>query len=470
MVKKYCRKSLCFYICAILTCASTEILANGNGGNSSGSYFTDEGKRIIDRENFIVLNHEMDIPEFYPIDNEMNNLLSRWNIKGAAVGIAKDGKIVYAKGYGYADHQNKVKVQPDHLFRLASVSKLITATAIFRLIEQGKVSLDSPVFGKNGILNDSIFNKQIKDKRVEDITIRHLLNHTAGWTQTRNIDVVWLPDYKLDNFLPGPFNLKTKLIAYTINRGLGIQPGSKSTYSNVGYVILGDVIERVAGTNYYDFVRENIFQPCKISDIFPGRSFMEERYADETLYYDMFGARMRTSVFGEEGILVPGPYGSANIELLGPGGGWVGSVRELLKLCLAIDGFDDAPDILSKESIEEMTMKSPGILPIGWAGVSEDRWWRTGTLSGTSALMVRKNDGISYVVLINTSTSMRSQFTSELYKVMERGLAQVNSWPDPKDIFVDYSYKNKIELQGIPSIEKKNLMKDFLFLPDMVRE
>jgi CubicO group peptidase (beta-lactamase class C family) len=467
MVKYYCRKFLCFYFYAIFMGSS--VIANGNKGNNPGNYFTDEGQRVIERKNWIVLNDQMNIPEFAPVDKEINNLLSRWNIKGAAVGVARNGEIVYAKGYGYADQQNKVKVQPDHLFRLASISKLITATAIFRLVEQGRITLDTQVFGKGGILSDSVYNKQIRDKRIEEITIRHLLNHSAGWQRQRNIDVVWLPYHQLDNFLPGPFNLKTKLVAYTLNRGLSMEPGLKSSYSNVGYVILGDVIERVSGRNYYEFVREEIFEPCNISDIFPGGSFKEDRYADETFYYDMVGARMRNSVFGE-GMQVPGPYGSANIELLGPGGGWVGSVRELLKLMLAVDGFDDAPDILSNESIEEMTSNGPGLSPMGWAGVSDDRWWRTGTLSGTSALMVRKNEGISYVVLVNTSTSMRSQFTSELYKVMERGLSQVNDWPDPKNHFIDYSFRDRAELKFAPAIEKENLKRNFLFIPDLVKQ
>ncbi len=465
MPVKYCRKFLFLKFCVLLM-GPTFIFANGD---QELKLFTDEGERLIARENLIVLNEQVNIPEFKSIDREIQALLSTWGIKGAVVGIAKDEEIVYAKGYGFSDISKRKSVQPDHLFRLASISKLITATAVFKLIEEQKFTLDSKVFGENGLLNDSIYQSNIVDKRIEDITIRHLLNHTGGWDKREIWDVAWLPDFQLHEFLPGPYSLTSKLIAFTLNKGLEADPGTKSAYSNVGYIILGDVIQKLSGKTYDEYVRSEIFEPCKISDIFPGKSFEEDRYVDETMYYDAPGAKMRRSVFGE-GNIVPGPYGSANIELLGASGGWVGSAREILKLVMSIDGMDHVPDILSAKSIEEMTTRDPENFPFGWMGVSEDSWWRTGTLSGTSAIVVKRNDGISYVMLVNTSTKMGNRFSYEMRKAIEKGLAAINHWPDRYNVFANYTYKEKVFPSPLPGVKIPQPEKPLIVMHDLAMD
>ena len=97
--------------------------------------------------------------------------------------IVKDDKLVFAHGYGYSDVEAKTAVNPGNLFRIASVSKLITAVAIMKLVEKKVISLDSKVFGSKAILKDTIFNKVV-DKRLYNITVRHLLAHAGGWTLT----------------------------------------------------------------------------------------------------------------------------------------------------------------------------------------------------------------------------------------------------------------------------------------------
>ncbi|GAH01144.1 unnamed protein product, partial [marine sediment metagenome] len=115
------------------------------------------------------------------IDREVNAFIKRWKIEGASLAVTKNERLVYAKGFGTANKQTGEEVKPGHLFRIASVSKLITAVAIMRLYEEGQLELDDPVFGESGILNDSVFVNYV-DPRVEEITVRHLLNHTAGWS------------------------------------------------------------------------------------------------------------------------------------------------------------------------------------------------------------------------------------------------------------------------------------------------
>src|SRR6056297_2322526 len=110
-------------------------------------------------------------------DQQIKNFIKRWNIVGASIAVVKEERLIYAKGFGYADKEANKKVEPKHLFRIASVSKLITAIAVMKMVENGELTLTDTVFGENGILNKSQF-LDIKDSDFQNITIEHLLSHT----------------------------------------------------------------------------------------------------------------------------------------------------------------------------------------------------------------------------------------------------------------------------------------------------
>ena len=174
-------------------------------------------------------------------------------LKGVSVAIVKDEKLVFAKGYGFANVEAQIQVTPNHLFRLASVSKLITAVAIMKLVENSKISLESKVFGKYGILNDDQF-LHIKDRRLERITVRNLLNHSAGWTQHYG-DLAFLPKAVAKGTGESlPVNIDS-YIKFVTTHNVHFEPGSNSVYSNLGYVILGKVIAKISGTDYETFVK-----------------------------------------------------------------------------------------------------------------------------------------------------------------------------------------------------------------------
>ena len=115
-------------------------------------------------------------------ESAMVSFMKKWSIAGASVAIAREGKLVYAKGFGYTDTASGVETQPYNKFRIASISKLVTAIAVMKLAEEGKLSVSDKVFGPEGILKDSIYCSP-RDKRVFDITIGHLLSHEGGWSQ-----------------------------------------------------------------------------------------------------------------------------------------------------------------------------------------------------------------------------------------------------------------------------------------------
>lgn len=368
-----------------------------------------------------------DDPAFSQIDRSVERFLQVNEMVGASVAIAKNGNLVFTKGYGWADKENRIRTEPYHLFRVASVSKLITAAGIMILVEEGKLNLDDYVFGPKGILNEHPFDTY-RDKNVEKIKVLHLLNHSGGWTN-RWGDPMFMPQVvahalKKDT----PVNV-TDIIQFMLGKRLHFKPGTQSSYSNFGYAILGKIIEKVSGEDYETFIKTNLLYPLGIFDMQIGGSYLSERAELEVKYYEPSDSYLVRD-FRNDDIKVPRSYGGNDIKTLGAAGGWIASSTDLLKFMLAIDGMNIPQDILSRESIERMTTPmKPYLDPIGWRGINSNSWYRTGTLAGTSALMVRRNDGISYVILFNSSTWKGPILASDIRRMMDYAIRKTSDWP-----------------------------------------
>ena len=382
------------------------------------------------------------------IDRLFESFIARYNIMGASVAVSKDERLIYAKGFGLANAETAEPVQPGHLFRVASVSKLITAAAVLKLMEENKLHLDDKVFGENGILNDEIF-RDYKDNRVEKITIKHLLNHTSGWSRSKG-DPVFNSLYiarKMGQEPPADENL---IIEYVLNTYLSYNPGTIYSYSNLGYLILGEIIARKAGMPYEDYVVMNVLKPLGIHDMHLGRSLYHEKFPNEAHYYEPPGSAMCLA-FDGSGRMVSKSYGGNNMELLGAAGGWVASAPELVKFVSAIDGFDRLPDLLSDSIIDQMTdpeIAGKGLL--GWRGAdNHGTWWRTGTLSGSLAFIMRMENGLNWVVLLNTSGYKRQRLHNKMSKTIFAASYRVKDWPQ-YDLFIEEEYSRPSPIANIP--------------------
>lgn len=361
-------------------------------------------------------------------NEQISSFISQNNIIGASLAIAKDGRLVYSKGYGFSNLEDSIPVSPHHLFRIASVSKLITAITIMKLVEEEMLSVDDKVFGPEGILNDSIY-LNYTDQRYEEITVHQLLNHTAGWNE-RMGDPIFNSLYVARKRKITPPASLSDILQYVLESKLSQKPGTKYKYSNLGYCVLGKIIEEKTGMSYEDYVQFAILHPLGIYDMHIGHSFEEELYINEVRYYDHTRSSKIWAFDGSKK-LVPIVYGGNNIELLGAAGGWVASAPELAKLMVAIDGFESRTDILNEETIRYMT-QSKGLSRklIGWRGTDGyGTWWRTGTMSGTSALIMRHKNEINWVMLINTSTPRKSKIHNQTSRTMFQALRKVKEWP-----------------------------------------
>jgi CubicO group peptidase (beta-lactamase class C family) len=364
-------------------------------------------------------------------DTQMQTFLSNYQIPGATFALTKNGKLIYMRAFGTANQAGTEATQPYHMFRIASVSKPITSIAIMKLIENGQLSLSDKVFGPGGILNaDPYFaNANVTDSRVYNITIQNLLEHSAGW----NRDVPMPPGplspypYSYPHSDPIAFPLhvtqtlgeanpvtERALIKFSIQKGLNFAPGTASNYSNVGYLVLGEVIEKKTGLTYENFVKQNIFAPLGIYDIRLGKNLLADKQEREGEYINAFTT---LSAYGT-GQYVPWQYGGWSIEAMDAHGGWIATARDLVRLLTAVDGFPSRPDILSPSTIQTMTTVStvsPGYAK-GWVVTPSGTWFHGGSLDGTSSEMVRTNDQVTWAVILNKRTNA-SGFSGALHNL-----------------------------------------------------
>ncbi len=336
------------------------------------------------------------------LDKRMEKFMRRWDLKGVQLGVMRGDSLLYLKGYGLADEGEEM--QPGRIMRMASVSKLITAAAIMKLCEQGKLSLDSKVLGPDGLLNDSTFTNAIRDKKHFRITVEHLLRHQGGFTLRLGDPLFNALDFAAMNRLTEP-PTEDELCRIVLHRRLGFVPGKSQSYSNFGYLLLSKVIEKVSGLPYESYVRREVLAPAGCYDFHLAGNFYEQKRANEVRYY-MHGNTEPVPCYDLSGRMVERCYGGNNISALKGAGGWCCSVAELMRFVASIDGHPGVPDILSKESVDKMTeYVDKHTFSLGWNDTDPKiGWTRSGSFSGTAALVKYFSQGDCWILVTNTST------------------------------------------------------------------
>lgn len=170
---------------------------------------------------------------------------------GGVVLIAQRGEVVYKRSFGQANIELKVAMQPDHIFRIGSITKQFTAAAILKLAEVGKLSLQDTI------------TKFIQDFPTSGntITIEHLLTHTSGIKNYTGLPQ-WTPEVRRIDATP------KAMMHFFKDEPLEFPPGTQFRYSNSGYILLGVIIEMVTGISYADYIQQNFFQPLKMNNSF----------------------------------------------------------------------------------------------------------------------------------------------------------------------------------------------------------
>jgi len=379
--------------------------------------------------NATLTNADSDIKSLRPIDSMVNRVMKSLRLEGATVAVVKDERLIYAKGFGYADKEAKELVEANHRFRIGSVSKLITAIAILKLVDDGEIGLDDYVFGENGILKGKPYNS-IKNNNFYKIKVKHLLNHTSGWSLLTYGDPMFIP-HKINKMDDTGYPIEfDDVIKFVTSRHLPYKPGTRFNYSNFGYCLLGRIVEVVTGDDYEEWVQDEILEPNDINDMEIAGNFEKSRQKNEVKYYDYSPDNQQMS-FDGSGKMSYKPYGADDIEMLGPAGGWLATGADLMHVLVLVDGYKKRyKDILSDDLMNKMVKGVGGVQrPLGWRSVNGEHWWRTGTLSGTSALLTRDLNGMSWVIVSNT-TPRRGSFPSTSRWAIREAFKLIKSWPD----------------------------------------
>ncbi|TWT90388.1 Penicillin-binding protein 4* [Pseudobythopirellula maris] len=373
-----------------------------------------------------------------PLEEFLAAQLAKHQIPGASVAVVRQGVVLYARGFGYADQELRQPVRPASRFRIASLSKPLTATAVLRLVEAGELNLESKLLD---VLQGSAFlpaEGPGRDERLSEVTIRHLLQHRAGWDRGVSGDPMF-DSIRIATALgkTPPATLKDTIHS-TLSRPLDFAPGERYCYSNFGYCLLGRVIEHTSGMAYGDFVQQRVLAPAGVTDAQLGRTLPRFRAEREVKYYDPgYGP----SVFAAER-RVAKPYGAWNLEAMDAHGGWIATASDMARYGSAYYGKPDE-SLLSASSLTATTERpggaagytpqgepTPNFYGLGWrvipGGDGEGlRMNHLGSLSGASSLLVCQSDGVSYALLCN---SRKSEFTwhfcdailPELMELMQR--------------------------------------------------
>ena len=374
-------------------------------------------------------------------DAEMDAFMQARGVPGGALAVVKNRRLVYAKGYGWADREQKVPVAPDSLFRIASISKPFTAVAVLQLVESGRLSLDACAFGLLGF-----DQTKAADPRLFQITIGQLLHHTGGWNRDSSGDPMFRAQEIAASLGEAPPARPDAVIRWMLGQRLDFDPGSAYAYSNFGYCVLGRVIEKITGRSYETAVREKVLAPAGIRAMRIGASLRAGAAPSEVAYYTAKDGTAR-SVFDTPPETVPWPYGGFHLEAMDAHGGWIASVVDLARFAAALDDPAHSP-LLRRETID--TLYAPPSAPVsrqpdgaltdayyacGWSvrpvGKSgRANYWHNGSLPGTSTLLVRRHDGLSWAVCFNQRSEDAGLPDSAIDPALHRAADRVKTWPE----------------------------------------
>lgn len=351
-------------------------------------------------------------PSLQKLDNIFAAKLVEHGYPGATFCVAKNGKILLRRGYGWANREKGILCQPDSTFRIASISKPLTAIAILSLCQDGKLKLDQKAFPL--LRNLKPTPRGIRpDKRLYTITLRHLLQCSAGWDSAGGSDPFFSPFTSyIANMSETMMPTVPNTISYWMEQPLLFEPGSRFSYSNLCYGILGEIVASTSGMSYIAYVQERILRPLGMTQTVPGYTLTEA--PNEVRYYSEEPNGNRC-VPGAKEIAAAAYGGGFCVECMTATAGWVSTAPDLVKLGIAFNGPRPLQKILNDKYYQIMLSKPSFEIPssdeeyfgMGWEVQRDSKgnivdFSRHGSLAGCMSLICCRRDGIVWAALFNT--------------------------------------------------------------------
>ena len=388
----------------------------GSGDKSASSHALPD--RHVTQWHDTLSNKASTTAALEPMDRKMSRFMDKWDLRGMSVAVTRHDSLIFAKGYGWSDEKFGIALEANQVMRIASSSKLITAVAVMKLCEEGRLSLDAKVFGPKGILSDTIYSNAITDERLYELTVDHLLVHKGGFATRFGDPMFNIRDIMTaDSLTEAPRG--ADLARRVLRRRLMAAPGEIRRYSNFGYMLLSLVVEQAAGKDYWDYVMNDLLGEVCSGGFYPATNYLSERYYCESCYYAP--DTVMVEEYNGSGKMVPRVYGGTDVYGLMGAGGWVASAPAIARLVASIDGDNRVPDILTARSIAKMTeYDEESAVCRGWSHIEKDgSWLRTGTLYSAHSFVKHFPDGECWVIVTNTGVWIGHNFVRQFVQLVD---------------------------------------------------
>jgi N-acyl-D-amino-acid deacylase len=375
------------------------------------------------------------VPGTEALDRAIVSVISRHGIPGAALAVTKDGKLLVARGYGWANLATETPVQPDTLFGVASLSKTFTAAAVLKLVQQNKLKLDDHPFKM--LTHIKPLRGAKVDPRLYQITVRHLLNHSGGWDAQKSGDPVsWTTKLQFERGDRVPVSAEY-LISATMGIKLDFDPGTDYRYSNFGYIVLGEVIEKASGQSYEKYVKDHVLAPAgaKSGTLHP-------------LNAGYFKHEARRYLAGNDTELPPWRQKYSDAA-----GGWAISAVDMARFLTALDS-SRGKALLDEKTFRQMIELPPKPLGprengthvgLGWDSVILPEngfgYYKDGSWYGMRAFMKRLPSGVNWVLVFNASMqpdSVDTRTVGDAVQDVRKHIEEIERAEKDTDLFKEF--------------------------------
>ncbi len=332
-------------------------------------------------------------------DHTIEAFLERENIPGAALAIVWHGEPITIRTYGLADIDAPARVTPAHRFRIASLSKPITAAAILTFVERGKLRLEDRLVDLLPQFDYSM------DDRHQEITVRHLLQHTAGWDRSQTFDPFFDLEKSKHRFEISDLTDCRPIARAMLARPLQFAPGERYAYSNLGFCFLALIIEELSDRPYEAFTRDAVLSPLGITHMRVGEESTES--ALTIRHHFRINGQMIDADNPLAHLVSP-----ENLPVLAAAGGWTASIKDLIR-------FFAEPVSPMAATEPDHPWKDGNYYGLGWRvwpGADGPDYTHFGVMPDTYSLAVKTHDGLTIVVLFNGRPSDEWQAFHHLYK------------------------------------------------------
>lgn len=370
-------------------------------------------------------------------DDFVSGFMHKWQIPAGSAAVAKNGRLVYARGFGHVDLAKTQAVTVKHRFRIASSSKPVTAVAIMKLVQERKLKLDESAFDRLPHLRPP--SGQHEDPELRTITVRHLLEHSGGFDSRKTdpqFDALRIAADAVGHPRPAT---QWDLIRYMMGEPLAFAPGTQYIYSNFGYNVLGRIIEQVSGMTYNQYIQREILHPIGVHEMELGRTKPKDRLPNEVEYWDDPFAPPYYSVYQDDPLPRTYSYGGFSMEAIDAHGGWVARAADLTRFLDSVGGATGT-QLLHRDTVEEMLTRpklaqyrgAAHFYGLGWdVGPGKIVMSHNGALTwGTASTITRLPNGVTLALCFNRLGYNLVNFVESLASRSAEVAGGISDWPD----------------------------------------